>query len=248
MTVSQVLQRLGVLAVLGILCVLPGCASTSTPGPEPQAEFAPPEPETPDTPPPIDPQFALGDWTGLVQPATGSSQTVVMTLWAIEGEDVPIGRVVYANPTSTCRYFLWWNEGPAGSLTAVQRLQDGDCADGSRLVLSEAGAGHLVGDWYRADGTHWLSTRLDRPQTRYFVTVDGFRASPLQLSQKVTFSGLAVGEHELELHGVPEGCEVVGANPRKVQTEQGGTLEAVFEVLCTEATRADSTPAERAAP
>lgn len=175
--------------------------------------------------------FALGDWTGLLDPAKGPSQTVVISLWENE-QTPPAGQAMYSTPSSTCRYSLSTEDTSAGKLTLRQRLVDGECADRIRLVLSDGGPRHVVGDWFLPDGTHLVSAKLDRPETQYFVTLDGFRAAPVVVSQKITFSGLAVGDHALELHGIPEGCEVIGPNPRIVTTEDGGTLEAVFEVLC----------------
>ena len=220
-----------------------GCASS-----QPAAE---PEPATPvaaspratDTSPSAATGFAVGDWTGLIDPANGPSQTVVISLWGHEDGTPPAGRAMYSTPSSTCRYSLSTEGASEGRVTILQRLVDGDCADGVRLVLRPGEPGHVLGEWFLPDGTHLVSTQLNRPETRYFVTLDGFRAAPVAVSQRITFSGLAVGDHTLELHGIPEGCEVMGPNPRTVTTEDGGTLEAVFEVWCPFAPE-DEPPAE----
>jgi hypothetical protein len=178
--------------------------------------------------------FATGAWAGVIETSSGPSLTVVLALWDSPAADGSVGRAVYASPGTTCRYTLWLDEAGSTSLTLRQRLHDenGKCNGSSRLVLRNAGQGQLAGDWFWPDGTHWLNARLDKPGSGYYVTLDGFRGRQANLSEKIRFDGLAVGEHTVELHGVPEECEVIGDNPRVILTEQGGTLETSFAVQC----------------
>jgi hypothetical protein len=50
----------------------------------------------------------------------------------------------------------------------------------------------------------------------------------------VTFSGVAAGQHTIELYGLPAGCSVVGPNPRVVTASEGGTIDTKFQVACPE--------------
>jgi hypothetical protein len=190
--------------------------------------------------------FATGAWAGVLETPSGPSLTVVLALWDAPAADGSVGRAVYASPGSTCRYNLWLDEAGANSLTLTQRLhdEDGKCVESSRLVLRRAGAGRLSGDWFLTDGTHWMNARLDKPGSGYYVTLDGFRGRQANLSEKIRFEGLAEGEHTVELHGVPEECEVIGPNPRVIETEQGGTLETSFAVQCPGDPRVSATEPE----
>ena len=163
---------------------------------------------------------------------SGMSQTVVMTLWKPTEPHSPSGRVLYASPVATCRYSLWRDVLRADSLFLVQRLEDGECPEQNRVVLRPLGPDRLEGQWFSPGGTPWLTARLDRPPTRYVLTLDGYRARNAQLGERIVFAGLSGGAHIVELHGVPDNCRVIGENPRRITTEQGGTLETVFELQC----------------
>ncbi len=178
--------------------------------------------------------FATGAWAGVLETSSGPSLTVVLALWDSPADDGSVGRAVYASPGTTCRYTLWLDEAGPTSLTLRQRLHDehGRCNESSRLVLRKAGQGWLAGDWFWSDGSHWMNARLDKPGSGYYVTLDGFRGRQANLSERIRFDGLGAGEHTVELHGVPEECEVIGDNPRVILTEQGGTLETSFAVRC----------------
>jgi hypothetical protein len=178
--------------------------------------------------------FAAGAWVGVLEASSGPSLTVVLALWDSPAADGSFGRAVYASPGTTCRYTLWLDEAGPTSLTLRQRLHDenGRCNASSKIVLRKAGEGRLTGDWFWSDGIHWMNARLDKPGSGYFVTLDGFRGRQANLSERIRFDGLGEGEHTVELHGVPEECEVIGENPRVIVTEQGGTLETSFAIQC----------------
>ncbi len=221
--------------------VFQACASTGSP---PPTDAGPPPPETEPVlepapaeapqPPPDSAlaAFAVGDWAGTLDMPSGLAQTVVMTLWTPTEPPLAMGRVLYASPVATCRYSLWLDGVHADSLSLLQRLEDGDCPEQNRVVLRALSQDRLEGEWFTPGGSRWLSARLDRPPTRYVLTLDGYRARNAQLGEKITFAGLSGGQHTVELHGVPENCSVMGENPREITTTQGGTLETVFELLC----------------
>ena len=48
----------------------------------------------------------------------------------------------------------------------------------------------------------------------------------------VAFTGLAAGDHALELQGIADNCTVAGENPRGVTVVAGEIVETVFEVTC----------------
>ena len=223
-----------------IFSTVAACASTGSQPPAaaeppPAAETVPePAPVTPPLPPSdsASTAFAVGDWAGTLDMPSGLSQTVVMTLWPPDEPAAAIGRVLYASPVATCRYSLWLDAARADSLSLLQRLEDGDCPVQNRVVLRPLNQDRLHGEWYSPGGTRWLTARLDRPPTRYVLTLDGYRARNAQLGEKIIFAGLSGGQHTVELHGVPDNCTVIGENPREITTTQGGTLETVFELLC----------------
>jgi hypothetical protein len=65
----------------------------------------------------------------------------------------------------------------------------------------------------------------------YTVTVDG-DGQALPVNASVLFSDLEPGDHAVELRGVDQDCEVLGANPRTVHTT-GGTSSSLFLVRCS---------------
>src|SRR6266550_919030 len=69
----------------------------------------------------------------------------------------------------------------------------------------------------------------------YTVTVDGSdnRAIGINDGNGVTFSGLSVSSHSVELTGVAANCTVTAPNPRDVAVTAGGTATTAFSVTCT---------------
>src|SRR5436190_1339127 len=68
----------------------------------------------------------------------------------------------------------------------------------------------------------------------YTVTVDGSdnRAIGINDGNGVTFSGLSVSSHSVELTGVAANCTVTAPNPRDVAVTAGGTATTAFAVSC----------------
>src|SRR5438876_1204327 len=69
----------------------------------------------------------------------------------------------------------------------------------------------------------------------YTVTVDGTTSQSIgnNSSTGVTFSGLSVASHTVELTGVANNCTVTAPNPRTVAVTDGATAVTAFVVTCT---------------
>ncbi|PYP75363.1 MAG: hypothetical protein DMD25_13140 [Gemmatimonadetes bacterium] len=69
----------------------------------------------------------------------------------------------------------------------------------------------------------------------YTVTVDGTTSQSIgnNSSGGVTFSGLSVSNHTVELTGVANNCTVTAPNPRTVAVTDGATAVTAFVVTCT---------------
>lgn len=70
----------------------------------------------------------------------------------------------------------------------------------------------------------------------YDVSVDGGVPQPIGSSGSHTFSGLAVGTHEVTLSGLAPNCQVSGENPLSVVVAALETVEAAFAVTCAATT------------
>src|SRR5436309_4056750 len=80
------------------------------------------------------------------------------------------------------------------------------------------------------------STSGNNPDTDgYTVTVDGTSSQPIgsNSSTGVTFTGLSVSSHTVELTGVATNCTVTAPNPRTVAVSDGATAVTGFVVTCT---------------
>src|SRR6266550_2053154 len=69
----------------------------------------------------------------------------------------------------------------------------------------------------------------------YTVTVDGSTSQPITINNStgVTFAGLSVGDHTVQLTGVAGNCSVTAPNPRTVTVTAGATAPTAFAVSCT---------------
>src|SRR5436309_2367124 len=69
----------------------------------------------------------------------------------------------------------------------------------------------------------------------YTVTVDGTTSQSIgnNSSTGVTFSGLSVASHTVELTGVATNCTVTAPNPRTVAVSDGATAVTAFVVTCS---------------
>jgi hypothetical protein len=69
----------------------------------------------------------------------------------------------------------------------------------------------------------------------YTVTVDGTTSQPIAINNGsgVTFSGLSVSSHTVELSGVAANCTVTAPNPRSVAVTAGGIATTTFTITCT---------------
>ena len=66
----------------------------------------------------------------------------------------------------------------------------------------------------------------------YAVHIDGGDPQTIDINTAVAFTGLAAGDHALELQGIADNCTVAGENPRGVTVVAGEMVETVFEVTC----------------
>jgi hypothetical protein len=83
------------------------------------------------------------------------------------------------------------------------------------------------------------TTGFDLDPDGYTVTVDGIQNQPLGINGTVTYTGLAEGDHLVELRGVAANCTVSGANPRTVTAPSGGTATTGYTVTCDPITTGD---------
>jgi hypothetical protein len=73
----------------------------------------------------------------------------------------------------------------------------------------------------------------------YTVTVDGSLAQTGHADDRVTFSGLSVGEHTVALATIGNNCSPVAENnPRRVTVAANAMATAEFDVVCTTASPA----------
>ncbi len=66
----------------------------------------------------------------------------------------------------------------------------------------------------------------------YAVTVDAGSPQAIGASASLTLSGLAAGDHTVELGGVAGNCVVTEENPRTVTVTASATAETTFGVVC----------------
>ncbi len=77
-----------------------------------------------------------------------------------------------------------------------------------------------------------LTSGPDMDADGYTVSVDGNTALPLAANGVLSLSGIAPGEHVVELGGVADNCAVIGPNPDSVHIARGATAEVAFVVGC----------------
>lgn len=77
------------------------------------------------------------------------------------------------------------------------------------------------------------TTGDDQDTDGYTVTVDDSASAAVGPNGSATFSGLAAGDHTVELSGIQSNCATDGTNPRTVTVQAGTTASAGFSVSCT---------------
>jgi hypothetical protein len=77
------------------------------------------------------------------------------------------------------------------------------------------------------------TTGSDLDADGYTVTVDGTQSSAIGINGSAPFTGLAAGDHSVQLSGLAANCTVTGANPQTVNVPAGATATAPFTVTCT---------------
>src|SRR5213078_1447214 len=58
-------------------------------------------------------------------------------------------------------------------------------------------------------------------------------SQPIGANDTKTVTGIAAGDYQVSLSGVPSNCMVSGANPRTVTVTAGNTASTTFSVSCT---------------
>lgn len=67
----------------------------------------------------------------------------------------------------------------------------------------------------------------------YAVAIDGSAPTRIGRDDTVTFTGLSVGSHRVELTEMTLNCATRDANPRTVSVASGDTVSVTFDVACT---------------
>ena len=76
------------------------------------------------------------------------------------------------------------------------------------------------------------TTGSDLDPDGYTVTIDGGQSQPLALNATITYTGLPVGDHTVQVSGIASNCTVSGANPRTVSVPAGATAQTSFSISC----------------
>jgi YVTN family beta-propeller protein len=66
----------------------------------------------------------------------------------------------------------------------------------------------------------------------YSFSLDGNPSSSIGVSESLTLTGLAQGEHSLHLSGLAQNCSLTGANPRTITLAVNQTIEVILTVSC----------------
>jgi hypothetical protein len=75
------------------------------------------------------------------------------------------------------------------------------------------------------------TTGVDLDADGYTVLVDG-ASQPVATNGRVTFTGLATGNHSVALSGAAQNCMVSGANPQSGPVTAGGMTSVTFSLSC----------------
>lgn len=70
----------------------------------------------------------------------------------------------------------------------------------------------------------------------YTLTLDGSGAQAVGINGTRTFSGVVIGDHDVEVTGVADNCAVQGDNPRSVTVTNGATTQVDIDVVCSATT------------
>jgi len=76
------------------------------------------------------------------------------------------------------------------------------------------------------------TTGIDLDRDGYTAQLDAGTPRQLPVNGKVTFEGLAAGDHSVMVAGAAGNCTIRGANPRTVSVTTGGTARTTYEVTC----------------
>ncbi|MGD8869214.1 MAG: hypothetical protein PVI01_16455 [Gemmatimonadales bacterium] len=105
-------------------------------------------------------------------------------------------------------------------------------AGGTAETTFEVTCAPITGDLEVSTST----TGRDIDPDGYAVSVDGAEGQAIAVNGGRTISGLAAGDHQLELTRVAANCTVAGSNPRAVTLTAGADAQMSFEVSCVSTT------------
>jgi len=77
-----------------------------------------------------------------------------------------------------------------------------------------------------------MTTGQNLDPNGYTVVVDGSMTKAIGVNSTVTFAGLSVGNHTVQLTGLASNCAVNGTNPQTVGVSSGSTVQVNFAVAC----------------
>jgi pimeloyl-ACP methyl ester carboxylesterase len=163
---------------------------------------------------------------------------------------------------------FWTNTGPTeqshylkdGTINGVRSLQGlpngtsiGDIAIGNGKAYLSAGDRIYIPNWQPLEppgslGVFTLTSGSNLDPDGYVVNLDGSNGQAVGINGSVGFSGIAAGDHTLELSGIASNCAMIGPNRRTVRVPGGGAAESTFHVGCGTSTRAQPTLTTSAIP
>ncbi len=77
------------------------------------------------------------------------------------------------------------------------------------------------------------TTGEDLDPDGYTITLDGANSQSIGINDQVTFTDLTPSNHPAQLTDIASNCTVIGANPRTVSVNAGGTAQTTFNVTCS---------------
>ena len=106
---------------------------------------------------------------------------------------------------------------------------------GTALLLSTACGGDDGGATGPDDGAIAVSvstTGSDLDPDGYVLSLAGENDRAIGVNGSTTFSGVATGQHSVQLSGLAGNCSVTGDNPATASVSGGSTAQVTFQVAC----------------
>ena len=106
---------------------------------------------------------------------------------------------------------------------------------GTALLLSTGCGGDDGGPSGPDDGSIAVTvstTGSDLDPDGYVLSMAGESDRAIAVNGSATFSGVATGQHSVQLSGLAANCSVTGDNPATVSVSAGSTAQVAFQVAC----------------